>query len=74
MKQRLTNKTANKVLNDSVWGHTSVIKQLTAISIDITDDTLVNRMSLKDLGIQYEDLIIKFYYEGLLPKNYFELK
>jgi hypothetical protein len=74
MKQRLTNKRANQVLTDSVWGHTSVIKQLTSISIDITDDTLVNRMSLKDLGIQYEDLIIKFYYEGLLPKNYFELK
>ena len=74
MKQRLTNKRANKLLNDSVWAHTSVIKQLTIIPIDITDDSLINRMSLKDLGIQYEDLIIKFYYEGLLPKNYFELK
>ncbi|MGY8954935.1 MAG: hypothetical protein ACKVK1_01915 [Flavobacteriales bacterium] len=74
MKQRLTNKRVNQVLNDSVWAHTSVIKQLTNMSIDITDDTLINRLSLKDLGIQYEDLIIKFYHEGLLPKNYFELK
>jgi hypothetical protein len=74
MKQRLTNKRVNQVLNDSVWAHTSVIKQLTNMSIDMTDDTLINRLSLKDLGIQYEDLIIKFYHEGLLPKNYFELK
>ena len=33
-----------------------------------------NRMTLQELGINYEDLIIKFIGVGLLPKNYFSLK
>jgi hypothetical protein len=33
-----------------------------------------NKMTLKELGITYEDLILKFIGVGLLPKNYFSLK
>jgi cell fate (sporulation/competence/biofilm development) regulator YmcA (YheA/YmcA/DUF963 family) len=33
-----------------------------------------NKMTLKELGLTYEDLIIKFIGKGLLPKNYFSLK
>tara|TARA_R100001463_G_scaffold82633_1_gene137262 strand:+ start:3865 stop:4374 length:510 start_codon:yes stop_codon:yes gene_type:complete len=33
-----------------------------------------NKMTLKELGINYEDLILKFIGVGLLPKNYFSLK
>ena len=33
-----------------------------------------NKMTLKELGINYEDLIVKFLGVGLLPKNYFSLK
>jgi len=33
-----------------------------------------NKMTLKELGITYEDLILKFIGHGLLPKNYFNLK
>ena len=33
-----------------------------------------NNISLKDLGIKYEDVILKFISEGLLPKNYLSLK
>lgn len=33
-----------------------------------------NKMTLKDLGLNYEDLIIKFIGVGLLPKNYFSVK
>ena len=33
-----------------------------------------NKMTLKELGINYEDLILKFIGKGLLPKNYFSLK
>ena len=33
-----------------------------------------NKMTLKELGLNYEDLIIKFISVGLLPKNYFSLK
>ena len=31
-------------------------------------------MTLKELGLNYEDLIIKFISVGLLPKNYFSLR
>ena len=33
-----------------------------------------NKMTLKELGINYEDLIVKFMGVGLLPKNYLSLK
>tara|TARA_R100001015_G_C4631182_1_gene193484 strand:- start:254 stop:742 length:489 start_codon:yes stop_codon:yes gene_type:complete len=33
-----------------------------------------NKMTLKELGINYEDLIVKFISVGLLPKNYLSLK
>jgi len=33
-----------------------------------------NKMSLKDLGLTYEDVILKFMAEGLLPKNFLSLK
>jgi hypothetical protein len=32
-----------------------------------------NKMTLKSLGLNYEDLIIKFMGQGLLPKNYLNL-
>ena len=34
----------------------------------------INKFTLKELGITYECLIVKFISEGLLPKNFFELK
>ena len=33
-----------------------------------------NKMTLKELGLTYEDLILKFIGLGLLPKNYLSLK
>ena len=33
-----------------------------------------NKMTLKELGINYEDVILKFIGVGLLPKNYLSLK
>ena len=33
-----------------------------------------NKMTLKELGLNYEDLIVKFIGVGLLPKNYLSLK
>ena len=33
-----------------------------------------NKMTLKELGINYEDVILKFISVGLLPKNYLSLK
>ena len=33
-----------------------------------------NKLTLKQCGIEYEHVIIKFIEEGLLPKNFFEFK
>ena len=33
-----------------------------------------NKMSLKELDLRYEDIILKFMQEGLLPKNFLLLK
>ena len=33
-----------------------------------------NKLTLKELGLKYEDLIIKFMSSGLLPKNFLSLK
>ena len=33
-----------------------------------------NILTLKDLGITYEDVILKFISEGLLPKNFLSLQ
>ena len=33
-----------------------------------------NNISLKDLGIKYEDVILKFISEGLLPANFLSIK
>ena len=40
---------------------------------EIMDD-YINKLSLKDLGITYEDLILFFLSKGLLPKNYLSIK
>ena len=33
-----------------------------------------NKMTLQELGINYEDVILKFMSVGLLPKNYLSVK
>ena len=33
-----------------------------------------NKMTLQELGINYEDIILKFMGVGLLPTNYLSLK
>ena len=33
-----------------------------------------NKLTLKELGIQYEHVIVRFIAEGLLPKNFFDIK
>ena len=71
-KQTICNKRSNEIL--SVFNNSPLAKQIMSTSIEETDDKFINNMSLKELGIKYEDLIVKFYNENLLPKNYFELK
>ena len=71
-KQTICNKRSNEVL--AMFDHSPLAKQIMSVPVEETDDQFINRMTLKELGIKYEDLIIKFYSEGLLPKNYFQLK
>ena len=71
-KQRICNKRSNEIL--AMFDHSPLAKHIMSIPVEETDDKFINKMSLKILGIKYEDLIIKFYAEGLLPKNYFNLK
>ena len=71
-KQTICNKRSNEIL--SMFDHSPLAKHITDIPVNDVDDKFINTMSLKELGIKYEDLLIKFYSEGLLPKNYFELK
>jgi len=38
------------------------------------DPNHINTSSLKDLGITYEDVILRFMHLGLLPKNFLLIK
>lgn len=67
--------TAKKVQNIfAIFDHTQFGRDLNAVPVDITDDSIINKISFKDLGIKYEDLILFYMNKGLLPKNYLELK
>ena len=71
-KQIICNKRSNEIFK--LFHSSKLGKHLLNTPVDETDDKFINTMSLKTLGIKYEDLIIKFYSEGLLPRNYFKLK
>jgi len=71
-KQTIANKRSNEIFE--LFNNSKLAKQIMSVPIEEVDDQFINKMSLKVLGIKYEDLIIKFYSEGLLPRNFFELK
>ena len=71
-KQTIANKRANEVFR--LFNNSKLADHIMSVPVEEADDQFINKMSLKVLGIRYEDLIIKFYSEGLLPKNYFELQ
>jgi hypothetical protein len=70
-KQVISNKKINAYLHNTFGKH---VKAIT----DIPDEDYLpdykNTLSLKDLGLTYEDVILKFMAEGLLPKNFLSLK
>ena len=70
-KQTIANKRSNEIFK--LFNSSKLAKQMMSVPVEEVDDQFINRMTLKELGIKYEDLIIKFYNEGLLPRNYFEL-
>jgi hypothetical protein len=73
-KQQISNKKLNCLLEVTFGKNSSIINDLMAIpTTDILDD-YTNMSTLKDLGITYEDLILRFMSVGLLPKNFLSLK
>jgi|TARA_R110000744_G_scaffold5740_3_gene20298 hypothetical protein len=71
-KQMVCNKRANEIL--SLFTSSKLAKQISNVPVSETDNQFINNIQLKTLGINYEDLIIKFISEGLLPKNYYSIK
>ena len=47
---------------------------IASIPAEETLDDYTNTFSFKDLGINYEDVILKFMSVGLLPNNFFTIK
>jgi len=71
-KQTLCNKLANEVL--SIFTRSTLIEDILKIDVSETDKSYINKMTFKDLGIKYEDVIIFFISKGLLPNNFLQLK
>lgn len=71
-KQEICNKESNKIF--SIFVNSPGAMYVANMDPKDTDSNYNNRMSLRDLEITYEDVIIKFISVGLLPKNFFNLK
>ena len=71
-KQVICNKRANEIFK--LFDHSPLAKHFLSEDVNHTDDKFINKMSLKQLDITYEDLIIKFISEGLLPQNYLAVR
>ena len=71
-KQTICNKKIINLLQRTFHGPTA------ECIISIPEDEILedynNTFTLKDLGITYEDVILRFMSKGLLPKNFFTLK
>tara|TARA_R110002167_G_scaffold18403_1_gene68973 strand:- start:1234 stop:1752 length:519 start_codon:yes stop_codon:yes gene_type:complete len=73
-KQEISNRKVNYYLS-SVFGENSdIISGIINTPATETMKEYRNTLTLKDLSITYEDLILKFIGVGLLPQNYLSLK
>lgn len=69
-KQTIASKQVNYYLSVTFGDKANAI---TSIPDDEVLPEYINTLKLKDLGIRYEDVILKFMSEGLLPKNFLTL-
>jgi hypothetical protein len=69
-KQSISNKKINDYLYKT-FGEKA--KDIVEIPADEYLPDYKNKLSLKDLGLTYEDVILKFISEGLLPRNFLSL-
>jgi len=73
-KQIISNKKLNKFLYVTFGDKSPFIKELMNVPVTDIDPNHINTSSLKDLGITYEDVILRFMHLGLLPKNFLLIK
>lgn len=73
-KQIISNKRLNAFLYVTFGEKSPFIKDLLEVPVTDIDPTYTNKLTLKDLGITYEDLILRFMHVGLLPKNFLSVK
>ena len=71
-KQVLCNKASNEIFK--MFTKSVIAKDILAIPETEVDQSYKNTMSLKDLGLKYEDVILFFMGKGLLPKTFLQLK
>ena len=71
-KQVICSKQAKSIL--SIFSNTSFGQEINSIPADEVDHTYTNRLTFKQLGLSYEDLILFYMKKGLLPKNFLTLK
>lgn len=71
-KQTICNKKINDFFRRTFHGPTA--EYIISVPEDEILEDYNNTLTLKDLGITYEDLILRFMSRGLLPKNFFTLK
>jgi hypothetical protein len=72
-KQMLCNKKINHYLS-TTFKHSSLAQYIASFPPEEVLDDYTNTMTFKELGINYEDVILKFMSLGLLPRNYFTIK
>lgn len=71
LKQKATIKYTNFIF-ESLFPNSPITQAL--LSETETDDTLINKLNFKDLGIEKKDIISIFIDEGILPKNFLSLE
>jgi len=71
-KQTICNRRINDFFRRTFHGPTA--EYIISVPEDEILEDYNNTLSLKDLGITYEDVILRFMSKGLLPKNFFTLK
>lgn len=69
-KQEISNKRVNDVIK--LFDNKTTGKN-TTFALNVNNET-VNKFSFRDLGIEYEDVILFYISKGLLPKNFLEIK
>jgi hypothetical protein len=71
LKQEATIKYTNFIF-ETLFPNSPITQAL--ISETETDDSLINKLNFKDLGIEKRDIITIFIAEGVLPKNFLSLE